>query len=119
MLKHEIRILFIIQEIKADHGLLNTNHGQHGLMYLVGHGQIKPNISLCFRLIDTTDLKAALNFSSSFQSLQLVMNHKVNYGLIISKVQIKKRKATGCNNRDDLLQLSFTLKISIFSEASV
>ena len=27
--------------------------------------------------------------SSSFQSLQLVMNHKVKYGLIKSKVQIK------------------------------
>ena len=27
------------------------------------------------------------------------------------------RDATRCNNRDDLLLLSFTLKISIFSEA--
>ena len=45
------------------------------------------------------------------------MNHKVNYGLIKYKVQIKTRNATSCNNRDDLLHLSFTLKISIFSEA--
>ena len=46
-----------------------------------------------------------------------VMNHKVNYGLIKSKIQIKTRNATRCNNRDDLLHLTFTLKISIFSEA--
>ena len=35
-------------------------------------------------------------------------------GLIKSKVQIKTRNATRCNNRDDLLHLSFTLEISIF-----
>ena len=43
------------------------------------------------------------------------MNHEVNYGLIKSKVQIKTRNATRCNNRDDLLHFSFTLKVSIFS----
>ena len=37
-----------------------------------------------------------------------VMNQKVNYSLIESKVQIKTRNATSCNNRDDLLHLSFT-----------
>ena len=47
------------------------------------------------------------------------MNHKVNYGLIKSKVQTKTRNATRCNNRDDLLHLSFSLKISVFSEAYV
>ena len=47
------------------------------------------------------------------------MNHKVNYGLVKSKVQIKTRKATRCNNRDDLLYLSFNFKISIFSEAYI
>ena len=47
---------------------------------------MKPNISLCFRLLATSDLKAVSSFSSSFQSLQFVMNHKVNYG----KVQTKK-----------------------------
>ena len=30
----------------------------------------------------------------------------------------KTRNVTRCNNRDDLLHLSFTLKISIFSEAT-
>ena len=62
-------------------------------------------------------LKAASSFSSSFQSLQLVMNRKVNYGLIKSKVQIKRRNATRCNKCHDLLHLSFTLKISVFLEA--
>ena len=74
-------------------------------------------IYLCLRLVTTSDLKAFSSFSSSFQSLQLVMNHKVNYGLIKSKVQIKTRNPTRCNNRDDLLHYSFTLKISIFLEA--
>ena len=77
----------------------------------------KPNISLSFGLVATSDLKAALSFWSSFQSLQFVMNHKVNYGLIKSKVQIRTRNTTRCNNHDDLLHLSFTLKISIFLEA--
>ena len=40
------------------------------------------SISLCFRLIVTSDLRAASSFSSSLQSLQLVMNQKVNYGLV-------------------------------------
>ena len=31
--------------------------------------------------------------------------------------QEKQENAMRCNNRDDLLQISFTLKISIFSEA--
>ena len=89
------------------------------IIYYLKSQQTKPNISLCFTLIATSDLKAASSFSSSFQSLQLVMNHKVNYGLVKSKVQIKIRNATCCNNRDDLLHLSFTLKISIFSEAYI
>ena len=67
----------------------------------------------------SSNLKAASNFSSSFQSLQLVMNDKVNYGLIKSKVQMKIRSATRCRNRNDLLHLSFTLKISIFLEAYI
>ena len=74
-------------------------------------------IFLCLRMVATSDLKAASSFSSSFQSLQLVMNHKVNYGLIKSKIQIKTRNATRRNNCDDLLHLSFTFKISIFLEA--
>ena len=40
------------------------------------------SISLCFRLIATSDLRAASSFSSSLQSLQLVMNQKVNYGFV-------------------------------------
>ena len=32
---------------------------------------------------------------------------------------LKTRNATRCNNRDDLLHLSFTLKVSIFSEAHI
>ena len=40
------------------------------------------SIPLCFRLIATSDLGAASSFSSSLQSLQLVMNQKVNYGLV-------------------------------------
>ena len=47
------------------------------------------------------------------------MNHKVSYGLIKSKVQIKTKKATRCNIRDDLLRFNFTLKISTFSEAYI
>ena len=82
--------------------------------------QTKPNISLSFLLVSASDHKAASNFWSSFQSLQLVVvNHKVNYGLIRSKVQIKTRNATRCSTGDDFLQLSFTLKISIFSEAYI
>ena len=82
--------------------------------------QTKPNISLSFLLVSASDHKAASNFWSSFQSLQLVVvNHKVNYGLIRSKVQIKTRNATRCSTGDDFLQLSFTLKISIFSEACI
>ena len=70
-------------------------------------------------MVATSDLLAGSSFSSSFQSLQLDMDHKVNYGLIKSKVQIKARNARPCNNRNDLLHLSFTLKISIFSEAYI
>ena len=40
------------------------------------------SIPLCFRLIAISDLGAASSFSSSLQSLQLVMNQKVNYGLV-------------------------------------
>ena len=36
------------------------------------------------------------------------MSHKVSYGLLKSKVQVKTRNAMRCNNRDDLLHLSFT-----------
>ena len=83
MLKHKIRILFIIRKSR----------------------QSKTNISLCFRLVATSmeltsHLQAASSFSSSFQSLQLIKNHKVNYGLIKSKVQIKTGHAKRCNNRD-------------------
>ena len=38
-----------------------------------------------------------------------------NWAFIPKKKQ--QENAMRCNNRDDLLQLSFTLKISIFSEA--
>ena len=37
----------------------------------------------------------------------------------IGDFSIKTRNAMRCNNRDDLLHLSFTLKISIFSEAYI
>ena len=37
-----------------------------------------------------------------------------NWALIPKK---KQENAMRCNNRDDLIQLSFTLKISIFSDA--
>ena len=47
------------------------------------------------------------------------MNHKVNYGLIESEVQIKTRNATLCNNCDNVFQLSFILKIAIFWEAYI
>ena len=78
--------------------------------------QPKPNISLCFRLIAASDLKAGSSFSSPFQLLQVATNRKVNYGFKL-KVQIKTRNATGCNNWNGLLHLSFALKISIFSES--
>ena len=32
---------------------------------------------------------------------------------------LKTRNATCCNNRDDLFHLSFTLKVSVFSEAYI
>ena len=35
------------------------------------------------------------------------------------KFNKKQENAMCCNNRDNLLQLSFTLKISIFSEAYI
>ena len=35
------------------------------------------------------------------------------------KQQSKTRNAMRCNNRDDLLHISFNLKISMFSEAYV
>ena len=79
--------------------------------------QTKTNNSLCFRMVTISDIKTISSFSSSFRSLQLVMNYKVNYCLIKSKVQIKTKKPTRCNNRDDLLHLRFTLKISIFLKA--
>ena len=47
------------------------------------------------------------------------MNHKISYGLLKSKVQVETRNAMRCNNRDDLLHLSFTLKFSIFSKAYI
>ena len=33
--------------------------------------------------------------------------------------QTKQENAMRCNNRDDLLKLSFTLEISVFSEAYI
>ena len=36
-----------------------------------------------------------------------------------NKKTLKKTNKMRCNNRDNLLQLSFTLKISIFSEANI
>ena len=36
-----------------------------------------------------------------------------------NKTTLEKTKKMRCNNRDNLLQLSFTLKISIFSEAYI
>ena len=43
---------------------------------------------------------------------------KDNFLILITAVilQLKQENAMRYNNRDDLLQLSFTLKISIFSE---
>ena len=35
------------------------------------------------------------------------------------KITTKTRNAMRCNNRDDLLQLSFTLKVSVFSGAYI
>ena len=37
----------------------------------------------------------------------------------IGDFSIKTRNAMRCNNRNDLIHLSFTLKISIFSEAYI
>ena len=48
------------------------------------------------------------------KSLQLVMNHKVDYGLIKSKVRIKTRNATRCNNRDDCSTLVSLSKFQYF-----
>ena len=46
----------------------------------------------------------------------LVLSMKLlNYGQSF----IATRNTTRCNNRDDLLQLSFTLKVLIFSEAHI
>ena len=41
----------------------------------------------------------------------------VKYELQLSETQ--QENAMRCNNRDDLLELSFTLEISIFSEAYI
>ena len=38
---------------------------------------------------------------------------------IMKRSQLKTRNATRCNNRDDLLHLIFTPKISIFFEACI
>ena len=38
---------------------------------------------------------------------------------ILQQIEIKIRNAMRCDNRNDLLHLSFTLKISMFSEAYV
>ena len=41
-------------------------------------------------------------------------------GNLEALIQIRTTKnATRCNNRDDLLYVSFTLKISIFSEVNI
>ena len=58
-----------------------------------------------------------------FDKIQMILMMKTtilnNRILPLNNEIMKTRKATHCNNRDDLLHLSFTLKISIFSEAYI
>ena len=49
----------------------------------------------------------------------LVFTYKANQALPLELIYILARNATSCNNSDDLLYLSFSLKISIFSEAYI
>ena len=69
--------------------------------------QAKPNISLCFRLITTSDLKVA----SSFRHLSSHFNLLWIAKLIMVQLNLKFKL------KQDLLHLSFTLKNSIFSDA--
>ena len=58
-----------------------------------------------------------------FDKIQMILMMKAtilnNRILPLNNKIMETRKATRCNNRDDLLHLSFTLKISIFSEAYI
>ena len=45
--------------------------------------------------------------------------HVVTFKKEIIQVNLEQKNAMRCNNRDNLLQLSFSLKISIFSEAYI
>ena len=48
-----------------------------------------------------------------------VFEHLINNSLSEFFIEKEQENAMRCNNRDDLLELSFTLKISIFSEAYI
>ena len=58
-----------------------------------------------------------------FDKIQMILMMKAtilnNHILPLNNEITKKRNAMHCNNRDDLLHLSFTLKISMFSEAYI
>ena len=69
MSKHKIRIIFIIRKSRES----------------------KPSIFLCFRLFATSYLKTASSIWWYFQSVQLAMNYKVDYGLNKSESKIKTR----------------------------
>ena len=58
-------------------------------------------------------------FNSAFSNfMTLHLTSILQQGSSLKRVSlIKTRNAMCCNNRDDLFDLSFTLKISIFSEA--
>ena len=49
----------------------------------------------------------------------LVFTYKANQALAFWLIYTLIRNAMGCNNRNDLLYLSFTLKILIFLEAYI
>ena len=72
-------------------------------------------ISLKSFIFDRTILVSISYHKICHNVLKQVFHFKLKYYL--EPLELLIRNATRCNNRDDLLLLSFILKISIFSEA--
>ena len=82
------------------------------------------NTTNCVKLLGI-NIDSKLNFDSHISdlckkaSMQLNALNRLRAYIGNKEMQILTRNAMRCNNRDDLLHLSYTLKISIFSEAYI